>query len=236
VSGSAWILGFLELSLGDPGAALPQLERSYELRSAFMLEPGQRLELGDFLEALISVGELDRADQVITMWQERAERLGRASTLAILGRCRGLLHAAQGDLDGASLSFQGALREHEGTADPFQHARTLLALGATERRAKRRTDARMTLQSALAGFERLGSPLWADKARAEAGRIGGRSPSSGDLTESERRVALLVAEGKTNREVATALFLGERTVASHLTHIYAKLDVRSRTELARRLT
>ena len=56
VSGSAWILGFLELSLGDPGAALPQLGRSYELRSAFMLEPGQRLELGDFLEALVGVG------------------------------------------------------------------------------------------------------------------------------------------------------------------------------------
>ena len=235
VSGSAWILGFLELSLGDPGAALSQLGRSYELRSDFMLEPGQRLELGDFLEALVGVGELDRADEVLATWQERAERLGRASTLAILGRSRGLLLAARGDLDGASASFEAALREHARTADPFQHARTLLALGATERRAKRRTDARATLQAAQAVFERLGSPLWADKARAELGRIGGRSPSSGDLTESERRVAVLVAEGKTNREVATALFLGERTVASHLTHIYAKLDVRSRTELARRL-
>ena len=235
VSGSAWILGFLELSLGDPGAALSQLGRSYELRSDFMLEPGQRLELGDFLEALVGVGELDRADQVLATWQERAERLGRASTLAILGRSRGLLLAARGDLDGASASFEAALREHARTADPFQHARTLLALGATERRAKRRADARATLEAAQAVFERLGSPLWADKARAELGRIGGRSPSSGDLTESERRVAVLVAEGKTNREVATALFLGERTVASHLTHIYAKLDVRSRTELARRL-
>jgi DNA-binding CsgD family transcriptional regulator len=235
VSGSAWILGFLELSLGDPGAALSQLGRSYELRSDFMLEPGQRLELGDFLEALVGVGELDRADQVLATWQERAERLGRASTLAILGRSRGLLLAARGDLEGASASFEAALREHARTADPFQHARTLLALGATERRAKRRSDARTTLEAAQAVFERLGSPLWADKARAELGRIGGRSPSSGDLTESERRVAVLVAEGKTNREVATALFLGERTVASHLTHIYAKLDVRSRTELARRL-
>ncbi len=125
--------------------------------------------------------------------------------------------------------------EHARTVDPFQHARTLLALGATERRAKRRADARATLEAALAVFERLGSPLWAGKARAELGRIGGRAPSRGDLTESERRVAVLVAEGKTNREVATALFLGERTVASHLTHIYAKLGVRSRTELARRL-
>ena len=235
VSGSAWILGFLELSLGDPSAALSHLGRSYELRSAFMLEPGQRLELGDFLEALVGVGELERADEVIATWQERAEKLDRASTLAILARSRGLFLAAQGDLDGASASFQDALREHARTVDPFQHARTLLALGATERRAKRRADARATLEAALAVFERLGSPLWAGKARAELGRIGGRAPSRGDLTASERRVAVLVAEGKTNREVATALFLGERTVASHLTHIYAKLGVRSRTELARRL-
>ena len=235
VSGSAWILGFLELSLGDPSAALSHLGRSYELRSAFMLEPGQRWELGDFLEALVGVGELDRADDVIATWQERAEKLDRASTLAILARSRGLFLAAQGDLDGASASFQDALREHARTVDPFQHARTLLALGATEQRAKRRADARATLEAALAVFERLGSPLWAGKARTELGRIGGRAPSRGDLTASERRVAVLVAEGKTNREVATALFLGERTVASHLTHIYAKLGVRSRTELARRL-
>jgi DNA-binding CsgD family transcriptional regulator len=235
VSGSAWILGFLELSCGDLPAALPHLERAYELRSDFMLEPGQRLELGDFLEALVGVGQLERAGQVIGTWHERAERLDRAPTLAILARCRGLLLAAQRDLEGASASFQDGLRQHARTEGPFERARTLLALGATERRAKRRAAARATLEEALAVFERLDSPLWADKARAELGRIGGRARSNGDLTESERRVAELVAEGKTNREVATTLFLGERTVASHLTHIYAKLDVRSRTELARRL-
>jgi DNA-binding CsgD family transcriptional regulator len=64
--------------------------------------------------------------------------------------------------------------------------------------------------------------------------VSGRKRASG-LTAAEWRVAALVAEGRTNREVASALFLGERTVASHLTHIYAKLGVRSRTELARRL-
>jgi DNA-binding CsgD family transcriptional regulator len=72
------------------------------------------------------------------------------------------------------------------------------------------------------------------KARGELGRIAGRRRQEG-LTAAERRVAALVAEGRTNREVAAALFLGERTVASHLTHIYAKLGVRSRTELARRM-
>ena len=86
----------------------------------------------------------------------------------------------------------------------------------------------------MLGFEQLGAATWLEKARAERGTIGGREREEG-LTAAERRVAVLVAEGRTNREVAEALFLGERTVASHLTHIYAKLGVRSRTELARKV-
>ena len=88
-SGHGWVLGFVELSLGDANAALPYLRRSYELRNAFMLEPGRRVELGDLLEALIAVGELDEADEILATWQERAEALDRAWALAILARCRG---------------------------------------------------------------------------------------------------------------------------------------------------
>jgi hypothetical protein len=95
VSGSAWILGFLELSLGDPSAALSQLERSYELRSDFMLEPGQRLGSATFSRPSSALGPTGPKD-VLATWQERAERLDRASTLAILARSRGLLHAARG--------------------------------------------------------------------------------------------------------------------------------------------
>jgi DNA-binding CsgD family transcriptional regulator len=86
----------------------------------------------------------------------------------------------------------------------------------------------------LAAFEVLGAASWATVARAELARIGGRERIEG-LSPSEIRVAALVADGLTNREIASALFLGERTVASHLTHIYAKLGIRSRTELARQL-
>jgi len=235
VSGSAWILGFLQLSLGAPGAALAHLRSSYDLRSDFMLEPAQRLELGDFLEALVGAGELDEADDVVESWQERARQLDRAMTLAILARSRGLILAARGDLEGAFASFEDALREHGRDEDPFQLARTLLALGATQRRAKQRAAARATLEHALAAFERLGSPLWADRARADLGRIGGRAPSRGELTESERRIAELVAEGHTNREVAAALFVTEHTVEGALTRVYRKLGIRSRGELAARL-
>jgi DNA-binding NarL/FixJ family response regulator len=100
---------------------------------------------------------------------------------------------------------------------------------------KRRREARETLEEALAGFERIGAALWAERARGELRRISGRAASVGALTPAEERVAALVAEGKTNREVAAALFLSDRTVEGHLSHIFGKLGIRHRTELGRAL-
>jgi DNA-binding NarL/FixJ family response regulator len=104
-----------------------------------------------------------------------------------------------------------------------------------QRRAKLRRAARGSLEAARASFERLGARLWAERAREELGRIGGRHAAADELTPSERRIAQLVAEGKTNKEVAAVLVVADRTVESALTHIYRKLHVRSRTELARKL-
>ena len=230
------MLGFIELSRGDPAAALGYLERAWEIRdSVRVLEPGHRLELADTLEALIAVGKLEEAEQKLVPWEERARALDRSWALAITARCRALILAARGDLAGAEAGFERALAEHARTQDPFQHARTLLAQGVTQRRAKQRGAARATLEQALASFERLGAPLWAEKARSELARIGGRAPSRGELTEAERRIAALVAEGRTNREVAAALFVTEHTVEGALTRVYRKLGVRSRAELAHRL-
>ena len=117
---------------------------------------------------------------------------------------------------------------------PFERARTLLAQGVALRHARRRRDARATLEEARAAFASLGAVLWEEKAAAELGRIGGRQAAGDELTPAEERVAALVAEGHTNKEVAAALFLTERTVEFHLTHVYRKLGVRSRSELARR--
>jgi DNA-binding CsgD family transcriptional regulator len=237
LSGHRCVLGFIELSRGDPEAALGYLRRAWEIRdSVRLLEPGHRLELADTLESLIAVGELDEAERKLVPWEERSRALDRSWALAITARCRALLLAAQGDLAGAEAAFLRALTEHARTQDPFQHARTLLTFGVTQRRAKRRGAARATLEQALAGFERLGAPLWVEKARSELGRIGGRSPSRGELTTGERRIAALVAEGRTNREVAAALFLTEHSVETALTRVYRKLGVRSRAELAHLLS
>jgi DNA-binding CsgD family transcriptional regulator len=226
------VLGFVELSLGDAATALGYLRRSYELRNTFLLDPAERLELGDLVEVLIAAGEFDEADAILATWEPRAAALDRAWALAILARCRALLLAARGDFAGAFASFERALSQHARSTDPFHHARTLLAFGRTQRRAKKRASARRTLEDALARFERLGAPLWAEQTRAELARIGGRTPSGGELTEAERRIAQLVATGNTNREVAAALFLTEHSVETALTRVYHKLGVRSRTELA----
>ena len=235
-AGYGWVLGHVALSLGDPSEALPLLRRAYEARRDFVREPGMLLALGDLLEALVANDALDEAGELLEREEERARTLDRAWALAILARGRALLLATRGELDAAMDSFDSALAEHARVTDPFQHARTLLALGRTQRRAKKRGAARTMLEDALARFETLGAPLWAEQTRAELARIGGRTASRTELTEAERRIALLVAEGRRNREVAAELFLTEHSVETALSRIYRKLGIRSRGELGRVLS
>jgi DNA-binding NarL/FixJ family response regulator len=123
---------------------------------------------------------------------------------------------------------------------PFERARTELCFGERLRRERRRSEAREPLRRALAGFELLGAQPWADRARREIGATGERArrrePSTADqLTPQELQVARLVAEGSSNKEAASALFVTPRTIETHLGHAYRKLGIRSRVELARSL-
>ncbi len=229
------ILGVCDLWSGNPAAALGHLteaERVADLRG--WDEPNMRWWLADHAEALLQLGRVDDAAQLIAGWENAAVRVGRGRALAHVTRSRGLLAAARGDVMTAIELLEQAAARHEALDDPFNHGRALLALGVVRLRARQKRAARVALETALAGFERLGATGWAANARAELARVGGRKRIEG-LSPSEMRVAELVAEGRTNREIASVLFLGERTVASHLTHIYAKLAVRSRTELARQI-
>jgi DNA-binding CsgD family transcriptional regulator len=188
------------------------------------------------IEALIATGDLGRAEQLLTQIDQRAA-CGDTALRPLALRCRGLLHAARGDDERAAASLEAAalVPEPPQGVNPFELARTLLALGVVRRRARQRRLARETLVEAERIFDELGAKLWAERARVELSRIGGRASSSGDLTPTEHRIAELVSEGKTNKEVATVLVVADRTVESALTQIYRKLDVRSRTELARKL-
>ena len=188
----------------------------------------------DYAEALLEVGRIDDAVRAARRWEADAARLGREWVLAHVARSRGLVAAARGDVGERCRSSS---RRSRGTR---RSAIRSVALARCSRSASsgvargRSAPARDAIERGARRRSRSSARRAGPRGRArELGRIGGRTREEG-LTAAERRVAVLVAEGRTNREVAAALFLGERTVASHLTHIYAKLGVRSRTELARR--
>ena len=234
---SGWavtILGFLEVSLGNYEAALGTLAplltilelmpRSTEIIAASFIP--------DAAEAMIALDRLDEAERIIDVIEGNGNRLDRPWMLAVGARCRAMLLAARGDVDAASDAGERALAEHQRLPMPFELARTQLLVGQLQRRQKHREAASATLREALATFENLGTPLWADRARAELKRASGVRTRA-ELTASEQRVAELAASGATNREMAAALFISPKTVEANLSRIYRKLNIRSRAELGR---
>jgi DNA-binding CsgD family transcriptional regulator len=231
-----WALGFLELSLGEPAATHAALGPLADTLTAMGLgDPVLGIFLPDEIEALVALGELERAERLVEPIEQRGRELDRPWALAVAARSRGLIAAARGDLDAALEHIDEALAQLERIDLPFERARTLLVLGQLRRRGKQRRQARDALTAALGVFEELGAPLWADKARTELARVGRRTADADELTATERKLAELAATGLTNREVAERAFVTVKTVEANLTRVYRKLGVRSRTALARAL-
>ena len=169
-------LGFVELSLGHPAEAHEHLARAItSAEEAGIREPSECGFVIDDVEALIALGRVDDAAALLEPLEARSVAFDRPSARGGCARCRGLLLAARGDLPGALAALEEALEQHERVPRPFELARSLLALGVIERRAKKKAAARETLERALATFDRVGARLWAEKARTELGRIGGRA-------------------------------------------------------------
>jgi ATP/maltotriose-dependent transcriptional regulator MalT len=207
-----------------------------KLEHAGPAEPVPAFFLPDALEALISLGRLERAAAILERFEHSARRYDRAWALATAARCRGLLLAARGDLTGALAALDDALVANERIEMWFERARTLLVKGATERRARRRASARASLAEAASEFERIGARVWAERARDELDRVAGPSRrDADDLTPSQRRTVELAVDGLSNKEIAARLVVSVHTVEVHLSRAYAKLGVRSRTQLAGRL-
>ena len=224
-------LGFVAAQSGDLQTAVRWFAESEAVTTRLgWRDAGRRWWVADQVEALLELDRVDEAVRVLDAWEDE-RKPDDDWALAHVTRSRGLVEAARGNVGEAARLLEDAIAQHEAAEDAFGRARALLALGVVRRRERQKRAARDAIEAALAGFEQLGAATWIEKARAELGRIGGRIREEG-LTAAERRVAALVAEGRTNREVAAALFLGERTVETHLTHVYAKLGVRSRAELA----
>ena len=229
-------MGFLDLSQGDPSAAVGHLERAAEVSAAAgFVEPNWLRFQGDLGEALIELGRLDDAAALVDTLEQRAGETGYPWTAATAARCRGLVLAGQDQLDAARDALRNAVVAGERLGNPFELARIRLALGRIDRRDRQRGHARESLAEALAGFEATGAAIWADTARRDLARISGRRAGDRDeLTETEHRIARLVAEGRSNKEVAAALFVSVKTVEVTLTRVYRKLGVRNRAELAAR--
>ncbi|HET7520264.1 MAG TPA: AAA family ATPase, partial [Candidatus Limnocylindria bacterium] len=225
------VLGFVELSRGNPAAAHDHLA-VYAVERG--IEGTKRISfIGDAIEALIELGRLDEAAPLVDELERRGSLLHRPTLAAASLRCRALLESARGDASRADALLADALAIHADLGLRFEHARTLLILGEIRRRGKQKRAAREALESARDAFTALGAPLWAARAERELARIGGRAPA-GELTPTERRVADLVAQGMSNKEVAAAMFVSVRAVEANLSRIYDKEGISSRTELVRR--
>jgi DNA-binding CsgD family transcriptional regulator len=226
--------GFLEVSQGNYPQAVDVLEPLLA-----QLDPdlnGTEIIVGWFLpdlaEALIHSGRGGDAEPLVAALERNGRRLDRAWMTAVGGRCRAMLLAAGGDVDAAVRTAEEAMRAHDRTPMRFERARTLLVLGQLQRRRRRRDAATVALREALDAFERIGTPLWAERARAELHR-GELGAGFAGLSETERRVAELSAAGMTNRDVAATLFISPKTVETYLGRIYRKLGIHSRAELGR---
>ncbi|MDA0160740.1 AAA family ATPase [Solirubrobacter ginsenosidimutans] len=231
-----WAIGLLALAQGKPEETVHVLGAHRErMLRAGIGEPGAIRSIPDEIEALVALGRIEEATRLLDWLETQGYALDRTSALATAGRCRALLQARTGDLEGALRALRTALDEHVRLTMPFERARTLLVLGTVQRRAKQRSAARETLGEAQSGFVELGAAPWADRARAELARIGGRPRTQSALTPTEQRLASLIAEGRSNKQAAAALFVTPKTVETQLSRIYRKLGVHSRLELANHL-
>ncbi len=199
-------------------------------------EPGVFPVAPDLVEALVELGEADEAVAVTERLQALADEQAHPWALASARRCAGLIRLAEPYEEAASALAEAA-SAYGSLGLRFDRGRTLLALGRGERRLKKWGAAGRTLADAAAEFEEIGSTGWAEQARSELERVGARRPNPpGTLTPTEQRVASLAATGLSNKEIAAALFVTVHTVEVHLSHAYKKLGIRSRSQLAGRLS
>jgi DNA-binding CsgD family transcriptional regulator len=227
-------LGLLELGLGRIPEAIAALEEVRRHADHLQMQPAVVPWAPDLIEAYARAGRRDDAHVLIDAFEGSASKTGSRWAQAAVARTRALL-APDAEV---RAGFEAALALHEGLPMPFERARTLLCFGERLRRARQRADAREPLKEALETFERLGARGWAERTRTELRATGEQQARRAEtaaeqLTPHELQIAVLVAQGMTNREAAAALFLSPKTIEYHLGQIYRKLDVRGRAQLAR---
>jgi DNA-binding CsgD family transcriptional regulator len=224
----------LEHSLGNPAGAWSAVEELIPgVEESGVGDPGAFHFVPEAIQALVGLGDLDRAERLLTTWERRAHELDRGWALVTGARCRAVLAVTRRDWSGADDAVATALAAHERVELPIELGRTHLVEGQMRRRRKEKLAARRALESAADVFERSGAVIWRQRAEDELERVGsGRR--AGHLSATEAQVAALVAEGKTNRQVAAEMFISPTTVKANLGRVFRTLGVQTRSELAAR--
>jgi DNA-binding CsgD family transcriptional regulator len=203
------------------------------LTQALVSSPGFVAWRSEAALAQLALGDHDSAQRLADEELQLARAFGAPRALGLAKRAAGLV--AGGD-HGASL-LREAVDEFDRGDARLERARALADLGAMLRRRNRRAEARELLREAVDAAHRCGATLLAAQAETELRATGARPrrvllTGIDSLTASERRIAELAGEGFTNREIAQTLFVTSRTVEGHLTSVFRKLQLDSRTELA----
>ncbi|MDX8049756.1 LuxR C-terminal-related transcriptional regulator [Lentzea sp. BCCO 10_0798] len=223
----AWAFACVDLARDRPADALDRLR----------LQPGHAgikvMAAPHVVEAAVACGKPSTADRALQPFEKWAGSTGSTARLALSHRCHGLLESGTADEH-----FEEAIRLHRASGTALELAKTELLYGNRLRRGRKPKAAREHLRDAVRIFQSYQADHWVERARAELRAAGDSTSEPKDhpgLTPQQAQIARLVAEGATNREVAARLFLSHRTVEHHLRNIFARLGVRSRVELTRRL-
>ncbi|GGM75913.1 helix-turn-helix transcriptional regulator [Lentzea pudingi] len=223
----AWAFACVDLARDRPADALERLR----------LNPGHAgikvMAAPHVVEAAVACGKPSTGDRALEPFERWAGATGSTARLALSHRCHGLLESGTADEH-----FEEAIRLHRASGTAMELAKTELLYGNRLRRGRKPKAAREHLREAVHIFQSYQADHWVERARAELRAAGDSTSEPKDhpgLTPQQAQIARLVAEGATNREVAARLFLSHRTVEHHLRNIFARLGVRSRVELTRRL-
>jgi DNA-binding NarL/FixJ family response regulator len=230
-------LGQAELRAGETRAGVAALRRLRDLQSG-ATDPMIVCWHGDLAGGLAALGEHAEAAETLAEARAAARRLGVAQGInAYLDRATAVVLSESGHADSAVLLSAAAARHFAELNQPIEQAHALLVQGGAERRRRRYAAARAAIGAALAIFLAADAKPWTEQTERAQTRTEGTSaqPADSGLTSTEVRIAVLVRDGASNREIASQLYLSVKTVEATLTRVYRKLGVRSRTQLSSRL-
>ncbi|EHR62507.1 response regulator containing a CheY-like receiver domain and an HTH DNA-binding domain [Saccharomonospora cyanea NA-134] len=232
---ATWAAACVDLAHDRPAEAFDRFRRMSVGRSRHCV-PLKVMAVPHFVEAAVRCGERDVARRALATFEQWAATTGGTARAALAHRCHALLAGEAEKAGEARAHFTEAVRLHREADAPYDLAVTELLYASWLRRRRRPGQAREVLREAVHLFDELGAAHWVQRASRELRACGHRVRRGPEreraLSPQQERIARLVAEGATNKEIAAQLFISHRTVDHHLRNVFAKLDVRSRVELA----